>query len=69
MIEMKIIMALMLRSFDTKAAYGELDARSVRDGVKVGVRTTPDGERAYQVRIATGKPADGMPVRVVRRDI
>ena len=66
MLEMKIIMALMLRSFDTRAAYGELD---VRKGVKGFVRTTPDGERAYQVRIATAKPVDGMPVRVVRRKI
>ena len=69
MIEMKIIMALMLRSFDTRAAYGELDKRSARDGVEMGLRTTPDGERAYQVRIATAKPVDGMPVRVVRREV
>ena len=67
MIETKIIMALMLRSFDTKVAYEELDARDVKNGVKMGLRTTPDGERAYQVRIATAKPVDGMPARVIRR--
>ncbi len=67
MIEMKIIMALMLRSFDTKPAYEELDARDAEDGVEMGLRTTPDGERAYQVRIATAKPVDGMPVRVTKR--
>ncbi len=69
MIEMKIIMALMLRSFDTKPAYEELDARDAKDGVETGLRTTPDGERAYQVRIATAKPVDGMPVRVMKRQI
>ena len=67
MIETKVIMALMLRSFDTKAAYKELDAKDVEAGVKPRVRTTPDGERAYQVRIATAKPVGGMPVRVTRR--
>jgi cytochrome P450 len=63
MIETKVIMALMLRRFDTKAAYEELD--KLEGGNRL--RRTPDGERAYQVRIATAKPVDGMPVRVTRR--
>lgn len=67
MIETKIIMVLMLRSFDTKVAYEELDARDAKDGLKIGLRTTPDGERGYQVKIATAKPVDGMPVRVKKR--
>lgn len=69
MIEMKIMMALMLRSFDLKAAYEELDAKDAKDGVKMGLRTTPDGERAYQTRLALGKPVDGMPVRVMKRNV
>ena len=69
MIEIKIIMALMLRSFDTKVAYEELDARDAKAGLKMGIRMTPDGERAYQVRIATAKPVDGMPVRVMKRGL
>lgn len=63
---MKIIMALMLRSFDIKAAYEELVARDAKDGVRTGLRTTPDGERAYQTRLATAKPGDGMSVRVMK---
>lgn len=64
MIEMKVIMALMLRSFDIRAAYEELDAMKANPGVNL----TPDGERAYQVRVATAKPVDGMPARVARID-
>lgn len=63
MIEMKIIMALMLRQFNFKAAYEELDAASGKEKL----RTTPEGERAYQVCIASAKPSDGMPARVSRR--
>lgn len=65
MIETKIIMALMLRSFDIKSAYEEFDAGRKVDPGKV--QRTPEGERAYQVLIATAKPVDGMPVRVARR--
>lgn len=63
MIETKIILALMLRQFDTRAVYEEIHSEK---GTK-GVRTTPEGERAYQVLIATAKPAQGMPARVRRR--
>ena len=69
MIEMKVIMALMLRSFDTKVAYEELDMRDAKEGSKMGSRTTPDGERAYQTLIATAKPVDGMPARVMKRKV
>ena len=67
MIETKVIMALMLRSFDFMVAYKELDAEDAKAGLKIGLRTTPDSDRAYQVRILTAKPVDGMPVRVMRR--
>lgn len=63
MIETKIIMVLMLRQFDTQVAYEELDKKRGRNAM----RTTPEGERAYQVLIATAKPVDGMPARVTRR--
>ena len=69
MIETKVIMALMLRSFDFKVAYKELDAKDTKVGSKTRSKTTPDGERAYQVRVATAKPVDGMPVRVMRRNV
>lgn len=67
MIETKIIMALMLRNFDIKVAYEEIDATDEKNGLTMRSRTTPDGERAYQILIATAKPVDGMPVRVMRR--
>ena len=69
MIETKIIMALMLRSFDIKVAYEELDARDAKNGLQMRSKKTPDGERAYQVRIATAKPVDGMPARVMKRKV
>ena len=63
MIEIKITMALMLRMFTIEVAYDELDKANRRRGVT----KTPDGERAYQVLIATAKPVDGMPTRVKRK--
>ena len=63
MIETKVILALMLRQFDIRAVYDELDSKQRGQGIK----TTPEGERAYQVLIATAKPAQGMPARVKRR--
>lgn len=63
MIETKIIMALMLRDFRIDVAYDEIDAKS---GAHMGVRRTPDGERAYQVLIGTAKPVDGMPCRIIK---
>lgn len=62
-------MALMLRSFDTKAAYGELDARHAMNGLRMGLRRMPDGERAYQTRIAIAKPVHGMPARVIKGEV
>ena len=62
MLETKIIMALMLREFTVEIAYEELDREK---GVTRNMRT-PEGERAYQVLIATAKPVDGMPCRIKR---
>ena len=62
MIETKVIMVLMLRQFDTIMAHDEFD----RSTENTGVKTTPEAGRAYQVRTATAKPANGMPSRVKR---
>lgn len=62
MIETKTIMALMVREFDTVVAYDEIDRATPNSGIKI----TPEGDRAYQVLMATGKPVDGMPARVKR---
>ena len=61
-IELKIIMVLLWRTFTIETAYDEWDKMHGRVGKK-----TPEGERAYQVLIATAKPCDGMPVRVKRK--
>lgn len=59
-IETKIIMALMLRQFKIAPAYAEPGPK----GPKGETLTTPEGERAYQVLVVTGKPVDGYPARV-----
>lgn len=73
MMEIKIIMALTLRSFDVTSAYEELDNASPpnrRKGTQDGDGTirTPikwvEGERAYQILLGSAKPVEGMPARV-----
>lgn len=63
LIESRIILALILRQFIVKPMYEELDSKSVSQEIK----TLPDGEKAYQIMVATAKPAQGMPVKVQRR--
>lgn len=61
-IETKIIMALMFRSFDVRAVYEEFDKKM---GKKSSKFTMPDEkDRAYQVLVMAAKPSDGMPARV-----
>jgi len=57
MIELKIVIALVVRSFNIEAAYGELDVQSANRKTK-----TVDGERAYQVGM--GQPNGNLPCRV-----
>lgn len=74
LIEMKIILAMTAREFDVKGAYDELDALG-RDGSlwaadksqKRGVQEC-FGDEAYQILLAAGKPREGMPAKVVRRN-
>ncbi|KAL9098914.1 MAG: hypothetical protein Q9163_005510 [Psora crenata] len=55
--EMKIVMVMVLRRFDVKPAYDELDrARGAK-----GIRTV-HGERGYQVQM--GEPNEQLPCRV-----
>ena len=65
MIESRIILALMVGQFTFKPVYDELVSTSKMN--PSDIKTTPDGEKAFQVMIATAKPAEGMPVRVLRR--
>lgn len=53
-LEIKVVMALTLRSFDFEPAYRE-DALHV------------DGEKCYQMLFGSAKPKDGVPMRVRHR--
>lgn len=62
-IELKIFMVLTLRDFDIRAAYEEQDKVNGKDNSAL----TVDGDRAYQILIATAKPAGGFPAKVTKR--
>lgn len=70
-LEMKVVMALTIRSFDTQAVYKERDIaegkREVGDITRPGSVNVVEGDRAYQVLLGSAKPAGGMPVRVTQR--
>jgi cytochrome P450 len=75
LIEMKVILAMTLREFNFKAAYDELDSL-MNDGTlwarDPSFRKGPQeafGERMHQILLAAGKPSEGMPARVTRRDM
>ena len=59
MLEIRIVMAMTVRQFDVKGAYGEWDGLHPREGP-----ATVDGERAYQVLLGSAHPAAGFPCRV-----
>jgi cytochrome P450 len=93
MLEMKIILALTVRSFDISAAYEDWDrlkGRKMPGDTLGGTRgflggclyalnssdwfayvhaNVPIGYRAYQVLIASAKPAESMPARVKLRKV
>lgn len=58
MIEMKVVMVLVARSFDIEIMYKNLDAGRKQKGI---IRTV-EGERAYQ--LAMGQPSENLPCRV-----
>ncbi|KAI4125791.1 MAG: hypothetical protein LQ338_004071 [Usnochroma carphineum] len=62
-IELKIFMVLTLRDFDIQAAYEERDMLDGKDNSAL----TVDGDRAYQILIATAKPVGGFPAKVTKR--
>ncbi|KAL9628282.1 MAG: hypothetical protein Q9204_005985 [Flavoplaca sp. TL-2023a] len=62
-IELKIFMVLTLRDFDIRPAYEEQDRI---DGQDRSTHTV-NGDRAYQVLVATAKPVLGYPSRVTKR--
>ena len=62
-IELKIFMVLTLRDFDIRPAYEEQDESDGRDRSM----HTVNGDRAYQVLVATAKPVLGYPAKVTKR--
>ncbi|KAL8809789.1 MAG: hypothetical protein Q9223_002882 [Gallowayella weberi] len=62
-IELKIFMVLTLRDFDIRPAYEDRDKLDGKDRSSLMV----DGDRAYQVLVATAKPALGYPAKVSKR--
>ncbi|KAI9894092.1 MAG: hypothetical protein M1814_004862 [Vezdaea aestivalis] len=67
-VEMKVVLALTLRSFDITAEYEEYDRLMGREkpGSTLGGKRGMFGYRAYQELIASAKPVDSMPARVVK---
>lgn len=62
LLEVKIVLAMVLREFEFKNAYAEHDRLNARKGpVEV------QGDRAYQVLLGSSKPNDGYPCRVTVR--
>jgi cytochrome P450 len=58
-LELKIVLALVIREFDVQGAYAEWDERWGTSD-----RRTVDGERAYQIEKGGAHPADMFPCRV-----
>ena len=61
MLELKIIVCLIARSFDISAVYEELDSQEGRRGQGSKIKSV-GGERAYQV--GKGEPSEFLPCRV-----
>ncbi|QSZ29098.1 hypothetical protein DSL72_003608 [Monilinia vaccinii-corymbosi] len=63
MTELRVILACLVREFDFKAAYDELDRINPRKGIM-----TYRGERADQIEEGAAHPVDHYPCRVFLRD-
>ena len=67
MVELKVVLAIVVRHFDFSPAYAELDASSSLkmkgSGEAVELKTYR-GERAYQIEEGAAHPADHYPCRV-----
>lgn len=68
MIEIKVIMALTLRSFDVYSVYEELVmSPKTENGSEMTSANSVEGDMAYQILLGTAKPTKGMPARVKKR--
>jgi cytochrome P450 len=69
LIELRVVLALTIRSFNIRPAYDEWDSirpQSLleRVGLTKKIPGFVDGDRAYQVEKGAGHPAEGYPCRV-----
>ncbi|KAI0868948.1 cytochrome P450 71B25 [Hypoxylon argillaceum] len=62
LLEVRVILAMVLRDFDFCDAYAEFRARKGWSGP-----TEVQGDRAYQVLLGSSKPNNGYPCKVARR--
>ena len=68
MVQLRVVLAMVVRQFDFTVAYDEWDAlhdvgkKSV--GSAMGPPRTYRGERAYQIEVGASHPAELMPCRV-----
>lgn len=65
--EIKLVLAMTLRTFEFQDGFGELD-KLKNDGSGYPSDTSGVqelyGEQAYQIQLGTAKPREGMPGRV-----
>jgi len=59
LIELRVILACLVREFEITPAYDEWDAQNPKKGIKLY-----RGERAYQVEKGASHPANGYPCRI-----
>ena len=59
LMEMKIVLAMTIRSFEIDVVYDEFDRLKPKDGPR-----QVNGDRAYQTEIGGSQPIDGLPCRV-----
>ena len=59
MLEIKLVMAMIIREFNVEACYDEWDRVKGKKGLRI-----VNGERAYQVINGTTRPAEGFPCRI-----
>lgn len=62
LLEVKVVLAMVLRDFDFTDAYAEYNAQTGRTGP-----TEVRGDRAYQVLLGSSKPNNGYPCKVSKR--
>jgi cytochrome P450 len=59
LIELRVILACLVREFEIEPAYDEWDAKHPTKGTRLY-----QGERAYQVKQGAAHPVDGYPCRI-----